>query len=58
MVEVRVPGKPTTSMLEAKMPNPPHDRTYWNATAPAPEFPPLAGDRRVDVAIIGAASSA
>ncbi|HWH17153.1 MAG TPA: FAD-dependent oxidoreductase [Allosphingosinicella sp.] len=30
-----------------------HDRTYWNATAPAPAFPALSGDLHVDVAIIG-----
>lgn len=29
------------------------DRGYWNATAPAPEFPQLSGDMRADVAIIG-----
>ncbi|TMJ15558.1 MAG: FAD-binding oxidoreductase, partial [Alphaproteobacteria bacterium] len=28
-------------------------RTYWNATAEAPDFPSLAGDLSVDVAIIG-----
>jgi glycine/D-amino acid oxidase-like deaminating enzyme/nitrite reductase/ring-hydroxylating ferredoxin subunit len=28
-------------------------RTYWNATADAPDFPSLAGDLTVDVAIIG-----
>lgn len=27
--------------------------TYWNATAPAPDFPALSGDVSVDVAIIG-----
>ena len=27
--------------------------TYWNATARAPDFPALAGDVSVDVAIIG-----
>lgn len=31
----------------------PHDRTYWNATAPKTDFPALAGDISVDVAIIG-----
>ena len=31
----------------------PQDRTYWNASAPAPDFPALAGDVAVDVAIIG-----
>lgn len=29
------------------------DRTYWNATATAPEFPQLAGDVSVDIAIVG-----
>ncbi|HEX9946767.1 MAG TPA: FAD-dependent oxidoreductase [Allosphingosinicella sp.] len=29
------------------------DRTYWNATAQAPDFPALSGDVSVDVAIIG-----
>ena len=31
----------------------PQDRSYWNATAPAPEFPQLTGDITVDVAVIG-----
>ena len=31
----------------------PQDRTYWNATAEAPDFPRLEGDIRVDVAIVG-----
>jgi glycine/D-amino acid oxidase-like deaminating enzyme/nitrite reductase/ring-hydroxylating ferredoxin subunit len=31
----------------------PQDNTYWNATAEAPDFPSLAGDLSVDVAIIG-----
>jgi glycine/D-amino acid oxidase-like deaminating enzyme/nitrite reductase/ring-hydroxylating ferredoxin subunit len=31
----------------------PQDRTYWNATAPAPNFPSLSGDISVDVAVIG-----
>ena len=29
------------------------DRSYWNATAEAPDFPGLSGDLDVDVAIIG-----
>src|SRR3712207_8042406 len=29
------------------------DRSYWNATATAPDFPSLAGDVSVDVAVIG-----
>ncbi|MFN3388217.1 MAG: FAD-dependent oxidoreductase [Allosphingosinicella sp.] len=29
------------------------DRTYWNATAAAPDFPALSGDVAVDIAIIG-----
>jgi glycine/D-amino acid oxidase-like deaminating enzyme/nitrite reductase/ring-hydroxylating ferredoxin subunit len=29
------------------------DRSYWNATASAPDFPALSGDLEVDVAIIG-----
>lgn len=29
------------------------DRSYWNATATAPDFPELAGEINVDVAIIG-----
>jgi nitrite reductase/ring-hydroxylating ferredoxin subunit len=29
------------------------ESSYWNATAGAPDFPPLRGDIRVDVAIIG-----
>jgi glycine/D-amino acid oxidase-like deaminating enzyme/nitrite reductase/ring-hydroxylating ferredoxin subunit len=35
------------------MPNPPQDRTYWNATATAPDFPSLSGDVHVDIAIVG-----
>jgi glycine/D-amino acid oxidase-like deaminating enzyme/nitrite reductase/ring-hydroxylating ferredoxin subunit len=31
----------------------PQDRTYWNATAQAPDFPELQGDVAVDIAIIG-----
>ena len=31
----------------------PQDRTYWNQTAQATSFPPLAGDLDVDVAVIG-----
>jgi glycine/D-amino acid oxidase-like deaminating enzyme/nitrite reductase/ring-hydroxylating ferredoxin subunit len=31
----------------------PQDRTYWNATAVAPDFPQLSGEVRVDVAIVG-----
>ena len=30
-----------------------HGRSYWNATAPASEFPTLAGDIHADVAIVG-----
>jgi glycine/D-amino acid oxidase-like deaminating enzyme len=37
----------------ATMPNIAHDRTYWNATAAATDFPPTAGDLRVDVAVVG-----
>src|SRR3954454_19697100 len=29
------------------------DRSYWNATAPAPDFRELVGDIKVDIAIIG-----
>jgi glycine/D-amino acid oxidase-like deaminating enzyme/nitrite reductase/ring-hydroxylating ferredoxin subunit len=29
------------------------DRSYWNATAPAPDFPELVGDIKVEVAIVG-----
>jgi len=29
------------------------NRSYWNATAQAPPFPPLAGDIHVDIAIVG-----
>jgi glycine/D-amino acid oxidase-like deaminating enzyme/nitrite reductase/ring-hydroxylating ferredoxin subunit len=29
------------------------DKSYWNSTAPAPRFPTLVGDIKVDVAIIG-----
>ena len=29
------------------------DRSYWNATAPTPDFPELIGDLKVDIAIIG-----
>ena len=29
------------------------DRTYWNATATAPDFPQLVGDISVDVAVVG-----
>jgi glycine/D-amino acid oxidase-like deaminating enzyme len=29
------------------------DRSYWNATAGAPDFPQLAGDLHVDIAIVG-----
>lgn len=29
------------------------DRSYWNATATAPDFPQLTGDVRVEIAIIG-----
>jgi glycine/D-amino acid oxidase-like deaminating enzyme/nitrite reductase/ring-hydroxylating ferredoxin subunit len=35
------------------MPDFPQDRSYWNATAPVPDFPQLAGDISVDVAVIG-----
>ena len=35
------------------MPDLPQDRTYWNATAPAPDFPRLTRDIGVDVAIVG-----
>lgn len=35
------------------MPGKTHDNTYWNVTAPAPDFPSLSGDVTVDVAIIG-----
>jgi glycine/D-amino acid oxidase-like deaminating enzyme/nitrite reductase/ring-hydroxylating ferredoxin subunit len=31
----------------------PQDRTYWNATAEAPDFPRLSGDISVDIAIVG-----
>jgi glycine/D-amino acid oxidase-like deaminating enzyme/nitrite reductase/ring-hydroxylating ferredoxin subunit len=36
------------------MPDFPQDRSYWNATAPAPDFPQLAGDISVEFAVIGA----
>ncbi|HEX8380678.1 MAG TPA: FAD-dependent oxidoreductase [Allosphingosinicella sp.] len=35
------------------MTNLPQDRTYWNSTAEAPNFPQLSGYLNVDVAIIG-----
>jgi glycine/D-amino acid oxidase-like deaminating enzyme/nitrite reductase/ring-hydroxylating ferredoxin subunit len=31
----------------------PQDRTYWNETAESPNFPRIAGDIEVDVAIVG-----
>jgi glycine/D-amino acid oxidase-like deaminating enzyme/nitrite reductase/ring-hydroxylating ferredoxin subunit len=31
----------------------PQDRSYWNATAAAPDFPQLSGNVTVDVAIVG-----
>ncbi|WP_137391798.1 FAD-dependent oxidoreductase [Rhodoligotrophos defluvii] len=35
------------------MPDLPQDRTYWNTTAAAPEFPQLSGEIDVDIAVIG-----
>ena len=35
------------------MPDSYPDKTYWNSTAPAPDFPRLEGDLEVDVAIVG-----
>ncbi|HEX2255777.1 MAG TPA: FAD-dependent oxidoreductase [Afifellaceae bacterium] len=35
------------------MPDDPQDRSYWNATASAPDFPQLSGNIHVDVAIVG-----
>ena len=35
------------------MPDLPQDRSYWNATATAPDFPRLTRDIGVDVAIVG-----
>jgi len=35
------------------MTTPIHSRVYWEATHSAPEFPQLAGDLEVDVAIVG-----
>ena len=35
------------------MANRPQSRSYWNATATAPDFPQLTGDVRVEIAIIG-----
>lgn len=39
--------------LEMKMPHIPENRTYWNETATATDFPQLSEDLNVDVAIIG-----